>query len=694
MNQANSLDAYFSGETHEIRVALLAGLASSGECIPPDVVVGLLRLELPSAEKVLLLEVVSSADPVSFEDFVFDHMIHWPQDVAAKALRIWAGNPACTRWNELSRLAALPGLPQRILYTILDVSVRAPDQLLTKACVDSAMHADDGGLSPAFNSLMFVRMMQRKIQDGRVSALVRKICEKSAQEFVPEDKSAFAACLYLWCFHKDEFDHWDTRVPAGSPQSILRFLPNDRSVSWLGGGLKSRVTKETMSARPKNLHGPSDGDGAGEFLGWLLSKDVSASRIKSLVSGVWQQLLVVGDVDEPDDRWTAATNSLRGKTGIYRIACIRALGKRRGSDLAVLKLLDYVRSGDTNELTEVARALGSIASPRAIQELISMMSRHNAGVDLQLEIAVVLKNQKLDDHHDAIGAARLHVASLLKSSRGKNNVSEGLAEVLEALQDLVVAPVGLAGPVGAVDARMMDEALARSIPHYERLSAEVKRALRTAWYFHRQIELGGAAASIDLSPVIDMQYKAMELLFREYFEDVCGRLIQQGTIQRKLDLIGYSRPIQDKMDEFESYIAAMPVINTIPFFSKFKMRKMLMALCQFKPGRRFTLDGLKAFGLFFFIFGRGECRYGLGGVLPIVPGPFRDQAALADFCRLLHVFQDFRNRAAHEGFHPDAAADINGIWCNTAEIVQLAHALRPVLSRPIVEPGLVRGRAS
>jgi hypothetical protein len=148
------------------------------------------------------------------------------------------------------------------------------------------------------------------------------------------------------------------------------------------------------------------------------------------------------------------------------------------------------------------------------------------------------------------------------------------------------------------------------------------------------------------------------------------------------------------MDEFENYIAAMPVIKAIPFFSKFKMRKLLLALCQFKPGRRFTLDGLKAFGLFFFIFGRSECRFGLAGILPVVPAAFKDQSVLAEFCRLLHVFQDFRNRAAHEGFHPDAAADINGIWRNTAEIVQLAHAMKRVLAQSPVEPGLVRGRAS
>ena len=34
---------------------------------------------------------------------------------------------------------------------------------------------------------------------------------------------------------------------------------------------------------------------------------------------------------------------------------------------------------------------------------------------------------------------------------------------------------------------------------------------------------------------------------------------------------------------------------------------------------------------------------------------------LFEYCKELHVFQDFRNRAAHEGFHPSASNDLDGI---------------------------------
>jgi hypothetical protein len=165
----------------------------------------------------------------------------------------------------------------------------------------------------------------------------------------------------------------------------------------------------------------------------------------------------------------------------------------------------------------------------------------------------------------------------------------------------------------------------------------------------------------------------MELLFREFFEDACSRLLQQGQIQRKLDVIGYARPIPKSMDEFENYVSCLPVVREIPFFSKFKLRKMLRAICQFEPGKRFTLDGLKAFGLFFLAFGRHECRFGLNG---LIPTPFSNDRDLAEFCRELHIYQDFRNRAAHEGFHPEARNDIESVWRMTAFSVQSAFQIR------------------
>ena len=54
----------------------------------------------------------------------------------------------------------------------------------------------------------------------------------------------------------------------------------------------------------------------------------------------------------------------------------------------------------------------------------------------------------------------------------------------------------------------------------------------------------------------------------------------------------------------------------------------------------------------------------------ILPLPSINDEELFEFCKALHIFQDFRNRAAHEGFHPDASNDLDGIWKNTADIIE------------------------
>ena len=65
-----------------------------------------------------------------------------------------------------------------------------------------------------------------------------------------------------------------------------------------------------------------------------------------------------------------------------------------------------------------------------------------------------------------------------------------------------------------------------------------------------------------------MQYKALEISFREHFEKVTLDLIKTGVLQEKLDLIGYARPIPKAMEEFEKYIGSLPIIKEIPFFSR------------------------------------------------------------------------------------------------------------------------------
>lgn len=693
-----SLRGYLAGESPKVRLDVLRRIEQQGRGMPAPLVKALFAFDIPVHEKIALLGSAVIADGSAAEAFIFDSLVTWDQELATRALRIWAGwSRRSNRAPELMRVAALPAIPQRILYTIMDIAPAcARDEGavvdLVKACTESAVRDPGGYLSPAFNGLMFIRMLQFHLMDKRVFALAESVCDRATRELLPDDKSAMAAWLYLREFAPAAFKTLAGRVAGDSPQRIFSDLANS----------KKGFALEKMVLGHESLHdgavpaGIVQDDGAAPCLSWLASHSKNLPDFSNWAPE-WQHLCAIGNPSSGDDGFRDSVAAVRSLGGVFRIAYIRALGRRAGSDEAVLKLLDFIRSGEVAELREVARALSAIGTSRALQEMTAMVSRPNAGVDLQLEIAGFLRRHDLTRLRSDVTAAAGHVATKVRELRNRGTNTDGLLEVWESLQALIEKDHGVAAPPDSareVSVAEMDAALARTIPGYSELSAEVKRALRTAWYFDRQIDANVAASSIDLSPVIDMQYKALELLFREFFEDACSRLIQTGVIQRKLDLLGYSRPIPAKMDEFERFIGAMPVVESIPFFSKFKLRKMLLGLCQFKPGKRFTLDGLKAFGLFFLVFGRGDCRYGLEGIVPLVPSAIESNNRLAEFCRLLHVFQDDRNRAAHEGFRPDSAADIRGIWRNTAEIIQTAFALRKAFGRSGPEPALVRGRAS
>lgn len=367
----------------------------------------------------------------------------------------------------------------------------------------------------------------------------------------------------------------------------------------------------------------------------------------------------------------------RQAPAVFQFCYINTLGRFAHMDQSALKLLDYVRTQEEDQLYAVIHAFAGIGSPRALQELVSALTRPNLTLALQMEICALLREQDLSKLQSDLRSA---ITDLSTQGGG-----ESKRELLESLQMLLhpdeqtaeAAGDSIANPPAKLDIDL-DKSLRSKIPNYSELSSEVRRALRTAEFFHLQVNNSPNKSTIDLSPVIDMQYKALELLFREIFETPCNKLINTGILQRKLDVLGYARPIPALMDQFENYIGSQPVISNIPFFSKFKLRKMLRALCQFRPGKRFTLDGVKAFAIFFLCFSRKRCSYGLNDLFPL---PFTNDEELFNFVKLMHVFQDFRNRAAHEGFQPEARNDIESIWQSTAEIVGNIYKIKAFLER-------------
>lgn len=394
------------------------------------------------------------------------------------------------------------------------------------------------------------------------------------------------------------------------------------------------------------------------------------------VPSFWSKLAAAWSDPKNCDLAALATESRKQK-GIATLCYLATLGKMVGSDEAVLKTLDHVRTNEEDELRIITTTLGSINTTRSLQELIAIITRPNATVQIQQEVVAILGKRD-------VSPLQKELRATVRDLQVPQDPTSVWLELREALSNLIqtsgAADAGdaMVIPQGGINDKKLDDELSGRIPNYRELSSEVRRALRTALFFNHSIAGSEASHAIDLSPLIDMQYKAMELLFREFFEDPVSQALQRGDIPRKLDVIGYARPIPQKMDEFEAYIASLPIVREIPFFSKFKLRKMLRAICQFEPGRRFTLDGLKAFGLFFLCFSRRDCRFGLANQFFIGTKDDRD---LAEFVKELHVFQDFRNRAAHEGFHPEASNDIQGIWRTTALIVQWAFRIRDVIAQ-------------
>lgn len=380
----------------------------------------------------------------------------------------------------------------------------------------------------------------------------------------------------------------------------------------------------------------------------------------------WSQLIQAWVRPTPE-KIDPLSAKARQAPAVFQICFIDTIGRFKGNDAAALKLLDFIRSHEEPVLRSVIYALQGIGTVRASQELVAFLTRPNVSPNLQLEISQLLKD--LDVSH-LQAELRSALNDLNYRAMPSNNLSIELRDAISSLlliDEPVKASTSTTASVQTPTTADLDKLLIQKIRAYDQLSSEVKRALRTAQFFHLQVEQVSQLGTIDLSPAIDMQYKALEICFRETFEQACSELLRQGALQRKLDVIGYARPIPAAMDEFEQYIESLPIIHTIPFFSRFKLRKMLRAICQFRPGKRFTLDGLKAFAIFFICFSRSECRYGLAKLFPINS---MSQDQLFHFCKELHIFQDFRNRAAHEGFHPDASNNLDSIWESTAKIIQ------------------------
>ncbi|MCX6125617.1 MAG: hypothetical protein NTV34_12860 [Proteobacteria bacterium] len=766
-------EQYFQCSTRTERLNILRKWEVESHYITDAMLADLFRIPLSNHERIALLEATEPTNPLEYEKWIFKNLTGWSQDVAAIALRSWANTTRCHLWHRLIAILKIPGLPQRMSFTIIDISPKFAGKQITSTILQSPGWED---FSPAYHGILFERSIEFDCPSTRLSSLALKILGESKSHMHPENKCLISAGVWLlksnqtkqlvgilesrpechWKslltsavlehsqrkksleklqknFAKGDSDvqaDWEA-VPhswsrgevtpellgsmlnrlkpstdqisllfAGVPESTIKgsvqFTTDSDSIlaaslRWIGSAPapssdiaterdaalgransdeRTRVSSAGDDATKATDPAPYLSVGRSNYFGVLggLEPETGASR------DFWDALAQTWFRQSSDDLQRIVVESRR-QSGLATISYLSTLGRLKGSDEAVLKIMDHIRTSEEDELRTIVVALGDINTPRSLLELIAIITRPNATLQVQQEAVAILTKRD-------VSGLQKELRATVQDLKIPLDPASSIAEIREALEGLLqVKDISPRGPRAQKDTEnspindaSLDDELGQMIPQYKSLSSEVKRALRTALFFNRSIAGSETSHAIDLSPLIDMQYKAMELLFREFFEDAASQALHRGEMPRKLDVIGYARPIPFKMDEFENYIANLPVVREIPFFSKFKLRKMLRAMCQFQPGKRFTLDGLKAFGLFFLCFSRTQCRFGLNELFPIGA---KDDRELAEFAKTLHVFQDFRNRAAHEGFHPQASNDI---------VVQWAFRIRDHLNTPLSMP--------
>jgi hypothetical protein len=347
---------------------------------------------------------------------------------------------------------------------------------------------------------------------------------------------------------------------------------------------------------------------------------------------------------------------------------------RMGSDESVKTLLyQGLQHIDSEFVAHTIRELLPSPHPRAQQALIRCVGRNAIPDEVKLnileEISIhnpseilhelkTLEILRLPQHiDDAVRDAVGRVAALVDETDSQNNPS-------------------MEGAVIRINGPDVDSTIRSLLPDVDLLNIDARSALRTAEMILMQSR-SWSQGGMDLSPIVNMHCKAVELVLRDSFEPFTDAILRKGLLSRKLDILGYARPIPEKMQIFEDSLANLPIVRTIPYFSKFKLRKMLRGICLYRPGKRFTLDGPKAFALFFLVTARTNCAFGLESMFKL---GFENDNLLFEYIKLIHSLQDSRNRAVHEGLTWEAKDEIESMRSQAFKVIEISLKLKKELS--------------
>jgi hypothetical protein len=341
-----------------------------------------------------------------------------------------------------------------------------------------------------------------------------------------------------------------------------------------------------------------------------------------------------------------------------------------GTDEAIKALLyQGLQHIDSEFVSHVIRELLPSSHPRAQQALIRCVGRNAISDELKLSIL-----DEISNHNPQEVLQELRTLEILRlPSHIDDAVRDAVGRVAALLDEKETENSGsLVSNVVDLSGQDVDATIRSQLTLCDALTVDARSALRTAEMILLQSR-SWTQSGMDLSPIVNMHFKAVELVLRDTFEPFTDALLRRGQISRKLDILGYARPIPEKMQIFEDFLANLPVVKTIPYFSKFKLRKMLRGVCLYRPGKRFTLDGPKAFALFFLVTSRLSCQFGLEKMLPL---GFSTDVELFEYIKLIHSLQDSRNRAVHEGLTWDAKDDIESMRAQAFKVIDLTLRIK------------------
>lgn len=326
---------------------------------------------------------------------------------------------------------------------------------------------------------------------------------------------------------------------------------------------------------------------------------------------------------------------------------VRALVKLDTDDAIKAILYQALQHIDNDFVEHTINELLKSNHPRAHQALIRSISKTNISNTLKIKIIneiPILNPEEI-----------LQEFKTLQFMRLSEDVDIALQDAIKRLSSAIPTKQYIEKEKQAkLSSQDIDLIIKSFVPYADQLSIDSKSALRTAEMILIQSKDWGNEA-VDLSPIVNMHCKAVELTMRDIFEAYTDAIIRSGELSKKLDILGYGKGNVEKMTLFEEYIANLPIIRTIPYFSKFKLRKMLRAICLYRPGKRFTLDGPKAFALLLLVAGREQCSFHLNKIISL---NFSKDEDLFELIKLVHSLQDSRNRAVHEGLTWEARDEI------------------------------------